>query len=108
MIHFAFCWLKPHKHPKQPAAEVTDSQQLMQRVYEHDDRWLGLLCTLHKRARILRVECDLMLGIRQQKLGAFKFSFWKAHQLGVSERKKPLFIAHEKKVKVDFDAQRRK
>ena len=56
----------------------------------------------YKRARILRVECDLMLGIRQQKLGAFKFSFWKAHQFGVSERKKPLFIAHEKKVKVDL------
>ena len=73
-------WLKSHDHFEQSSADVTDSQQLMQRAYGHDDGWLGLLYTLHTSVQGLSM--TLCWGIRLQKLGAFQFSFWKAHQLG--------------------------
>ena len=71
----------------------------MQRAYEHDDRWLGFCIHCIQSVQGFCVssvtscwEFDCKNWEHSNSLSGERIN------LGVSERKKPLFIAHRKKV----------
>lgn len=81
--------------------QKSHTQQLMQQAYEYDDGWLGLLCTLHTSVQGFCVLSVTLCWEFDSKIWDHSISLSRKRIiLGVSERKKPLFIAHRKKVKV--------